>query len=73
VSNLAKIEEIYHAALQTPASERAEYLIKSCGNDEALRREVESLLSFDEQAADFIETRRKTSPQHFLLEKRTPI
>ena len=56
MSNIAKIEEIYHAALEKPLAERDEFLKKACGDDEELRREVESLLSFDEQAADFIET-----------------
>ena len=56
VNNLAKIEEIYHAALGKSPFERAAFLKESCGDDVELRFEVESLLSFDEQAADFIET-----------------
>lgn len=55
MKDLAKIEEIYHQALQIPFEQRDEFLRASCGNDE-LRSEVESLLSFDEQARDFIET-----------------
>lgn len=56
MSNLARIEKIYYAALERPASERAAFLAEACGADAELRREVESLLAFDEQAADFIET-----------------
>ena len=56
MNNLAKIEEIYHAALEKSPSEREEFLTETCGDDEDLRREIESLLSFEEQAADFIET-----------------
>ena len=55
MSKLANIEKIYHAALEKPAPERADFLKKTCGDDEELRREVESLLSFDAQAEDFIE------------------
>jgi len=55
VNNLAKIEKIYHAALAKSGNERDEFLKKACGDDEELRREVESLLEFDEKAADFIE------------------
>lgn len=56
MSNLAKIEELYHAALERSPTERDDFLEASCGDDAELRREVESLLSFDAQAADFIET-----------------
>jgi len=56
VSNLAKIEEIYHAVLEKPLFEREEFLKKSCGDDLELENKVKALLSFDEQAEDFIET-----------------
>ncbi len=56
VSKLSKIEEIYHEALEKSLSERDEFLKQTCGDDDELRREVESLLKFDEQAADFIES-----------------
>ncbi len=56
MSNLSKIEEIYHAALEKDPSEREDFLRESCGGDENLRREVDSLLSFDAEAAEFIET-----------------
>jgi serine/threonine protein kinase len=56
MKDLAKIEEIYHQALRIPFENRGTFLNDSCGNDNELRREIESLLSFDEQAKDFIET-----------------
>ena len=57
MSDLAKIEEIYHAVLEKPPGERAEFLAEMCGaEDEDLRREVEDLLKFEEEAEDFIET-----------------
>lgn len=56
VSKLAKIEEIYHVVLEKPPSERADFIKEICGEDEELRREVESLLEFEKESADFIET-----------------
>lgn len=56
MSDLAKIEEICHEALQFEQPEREEFLKQTCGDDEELRREVESLLAFEVEAAEFIET-----------------
>jgi len=49
-------EQLYHAALERPPEERASFLDEACAGDEELRREVESLLAFDERAEQFIET-----------------
>ena len=51
-----KIEHIFHAALQADPSQRSAILQDSCGGDESLRREVESLLAHHAQANSFIET-----------------
>lgn len=56
VSNLSKIEEIYHAALALPPLERERFIREASGGDDNVRREVESLLSFDGPAEGFIET-----------------
>jgi serine/threonine-protein kinase len=40
-----RVEALYHAVLARPAGERADFLAQACPDDEALRREVESLLS----------------------------
>jgi Tol biopolymer transport system component len=50
-----RIEELYHAALEREESQRPAFLEQACGGDEALRREVESLLSFHQQTRSFIE------------------
>ena len=50
-----RIEELYHAALEREESQRLGFLEQACAGDEALRREVESLLSFHKQAESFIE------------------
>ncbi len=49
-----QIEQIYHAALTRPPAERVEFLSSSCGGDEALRAEVESLLSANGESDDFL-------------------
>jgi eukaryotic-like serine/threonine-protein kinase len=51
-----QIEQIFHAALACGRTERADFLTNACVGNESLRVEVESLLSFHEQAQSFIET-----------------
>lgn len=50
-----RVERLYHAALDLTEDERATFLSESCTGDEALRREVESLLQQEEHAAGFLE------------------
>jgi eukaryotic-like serine/threonine-protein kinase len=49
------VEALCQAALERQASERAAFLAKACGDDEALRREVEALLAHEAEAAKFME------------------
>jgi predicted ATPase/predicted Ser/Thr protein kinase len=48
-----KIGQLFHAALELPAENRAAFLSGACGADLALRQEVESLLDAHEHAGDF--------------------
>jgi len=50
-----QIEEVFHEALDRQPSERAAFLEQACAADEALRQEVESLLSNEATAENFIE------------------
>ena len=50
-----EIERLYHLALEHEESRRAEFLEQACGGDEALRREVESLLASEKPAEAFME------------------
>jgi serine/threonine protein kinase len=50
-----RIEELYHAASRRPAAERSSFLEESCGGDNDLRTEVESLLTYETPAESFIE------------------
>jgi len=51
-----RVKEIFQRALELDESHRAEFLERSCGDDERLRREVESLLSQDKKAEHFIDS-----------------
>jgi eukaryotic-like serine/threonine-protein kinase len=51
-----RIEQICQAALDRDATARAAFLADACAGDEALRREVESLLACEQAAEQFIET-----------------
>jgi eukaryotic-like serine/threonine-protein kinase len=51
-----RVEDLYHRALELEESQRPEFLQHSCGDDEVLRREVESLLAHEKAAERFIES-----------------
>ena len=53
---LKQVEEIYHAALEITPDEREIFFTEHCGADAQLRREVESLLSFENTFDSFIDT-----------------
>jgi serine/threonine protein kinase/tetratricopeptide (TPR) repeat protein len=48
-------EQLFHLALEKPASERAAFLKQNCGGDVALRRRVEALLQAHENPGSFLE------------------
>jgi len=50
-----QIERLYHSALEREAGQRVAFLAEACAGDDALRREVESLLANDTQVESFIE------------------
>jgi serine/threonine protein kinase len=52
-----RVEELFHAALAFDPESRETFLSSVCGPDTELRRELESLLAWDEQAGSFLETR----------------
>ena len=50
----AQVSRLYHAALAQDANERGRFLARACGGDDALRREVESLLAHEGTAEGFL-------------------
>ena len=53
--NWQRVEELFHATAQLAAADRAVFLNKECGEDNELRREVESLVAASEGENSFIE------------------
>jgi eukaryotic-like serine/threonine-protein kinase len=59
----ARIKALFHQALAVPASERVDWLAAACGDDDALRAEVESLLAADPGSdPTFLSPRRPCAP-----------
>src|SRR5882762_3517542 len=50
-----QINDLYHASLEREPSERDAFVAQACGDDDELRREVESLIASHQQADSFIE------------------
>ena len=50
-----QVKELFTLALERDAAERSEFLRQACGDDEALRAEIESLLSSFYGASTFLE------------------
>ena len=51
-----EVERLYHSTLAKDATERMAFLAQACAGDEALRREVESLIALEPHAKEFIES-----------------
>ncbi len=66
-----QVDELLQSILQLPSNERPAFLRRACAGDEALEREVQSLLAFYEKAPSFLErpalemTQPYISEQHF--------
>src|SRR5262245_4561446 len=67
-----QIEQLYHAALELSSGKRAAFLDANCKDDQELRREVESLLAYDEQARRFIESPPDTLAAEMVAAERVP-
>ncbi len=61
---LKQIEEIYYSALEISPEKRDSFFAQRCGEDEELRREVESLLSYVNTSKNFLDT----PPESFVAE-----
>ena len=67
-----QIEKLYHAVLERGAEGRAAFLSEACSGDEGLRREVESLLGYEKQAENFIESPALEVAAKRMAEQRGP-
>jgi hypothetical protein len=55
---IAKAEKIFLKALEQEPTRRPAFVEAACGNNHALRKEVNSLLRAHDQAGDFLARRR---------------
>ncbi len=62
------MKEVLLQALELPEGERADFAALACGDDQQLRREVDSLLASHLAADDFCET-----PAAALLDRGPPV
>ena len=51
-----QVERLYHSVVAKRPVERSAFLAEVCAGDEELRREVESLLAYEDRAETFIES-----------------
>jgi len=54
-NNWQRVEAVFYAALEQPSAERATFLDYACGDDLALRKEVESLLDASDKTFGFLQ------------------
>jgi serine/threonine-protein kinase len=66
-----QVDQLFDAALEREPSERAAFLDEACAGDDALRREVESLLAAHERAGSFIEMPASDSSAGLVTKEKT--
>src|SRR5262245_40918687 len=50
-----RVEELYHAALELPISERKDFLVRASPGDEVVRKKVEALLKSHDEGGGFLD------------------
>lgn len=65
-------KQLYENALKCAPDERSQFLAENCGGDEELLREVESLLAFSDQSADFMERPAVEEMAELIVAKNSP-
>ncbi|MBI1765254.1 MAG: hypothetical protein HYR56_27895 [Acidobacteria bacterium] len=67
-----KIDRIFQSALEYTPAERAAFINEACGGDDSLRREVELLLSAEDQAGSFLNAPAYAVAAELLVENGNP-
>ena len=68
-----QVKELFEAALERPVSERSQFLDRTCGSDDSLRGEVESLLRSYDKAGSFLETPAVASAAESFIDKQNKL
>ena len=71
-NRLQKINDIFQSAVELSSDEQSAYLDKACGDDESLRKQVESFLNANDQAGTFIAGNAAKDVGHLLTLKNSP-
>src|SRR5262245_34544347 len=66
-----QVKQIFNSAVRRDASEREAFLFDACGNDNELRREVESLIEAHEKDGSFIDHSAFENPSFCQTELKT--
>ncbi|MBL8171663.1 MAG: protein kinase [Acidobacteria bacterium] len=68
------IERLFHQAQAVDPAQRAAFLVEACGEDDALRREVESLLGYENETRGFLgENALAVAARQFEADKSRPL
>jgi len=68
-----EVEQLYDAAIDLPAAERAKFAREACGDDEDLRRELLSLLDAERQVGDFMESPALDIAARAVVHEQSPV
>jgi len=68
-----KVKEIFHSALQRQPAERSLFLSQACGDDESLRKEVESLIASHEKTGKFIDAPAYEAAAELLVDEKSEL
>src|SRR6266478_736270 len=68
-----KVREIFQAALDRAPGERSAFLSSRCGGDEALRKEVESLIASHEKDGSFIDSPAYEAAAELIMDEKAEL
>jgi hypothetical protein len=68
-----KAKDIFDSALKLEPEHRTVFLAKACADDEALRREVESLIASHEKTGTFIDSPAYQAAAEFLVDRKAEL
>ena len=68
-----KVKEIFNSAIQHEPAERASFVSGACGDDKALRREVESLIASHEKDGSFIDSPAYQEAAELLVDEKAEL
>jgi serine/threonine protein kinase len=69
----SQVKEIFQSVVDLAPGERSAFLANACGEDEALRREVESLIAAHEKDGSFIDSPAYEAAAESILDEKTEL